>query len=89
LGTEHSKIGDKMNNVKLNDSVIAHIVKLVQLGLLQGLDVVDYFRQIRLDIIESNNELILNDDYLDRHEKEINNLLQQASSENQEQQEEA
>tara|TARA_R110001606_G_scaffold138619_2_gene276909 strand:- start:642 stop:878 length:237 start_codon:yes stop_codon:yes gene_type:complete len=78
-----------MNNVKLNDSVIAHIVKLVQLGLLQGLDVVDYFRQIRLDIIESNNELILNDDYLDRHEKEINNLLQQASSENQEQQEEA
>ena len=89
MGTEHSKIGDKMNNVKLNDSVIAHIVKLVQLGLLQGLDVVDYFRQIRLDIIESNNELILNDDYLDRHEKEINNLLQQASSENQEQQEEA
>ena len=78
-----------MNNVKLNDSVIAHIVKLVQLGLLQGLDVVDHFRQIRLDIIETNNELILNDDYLDRHEKEINNLLQQASSENQEQQEEA
>jgi hypothetical protein len=72
-----------MNNMKLNDSVIAHIVKLVQLGLLQGLDVVDYFRQIRLDIIETNNELILNDDYLERHEKEINDLLEQAPVDNQ------
>tara|TARA_R110002153_G_scaffold76640_2_gene197371 strand:+ start:59 stop:295 length:237 start_codon:yes stop_codon:yes gene_type:complete len=78
-----------MNNVKLNDSVIAHIVKLVQLGLLQGLDVVDYFRQIRLDIIESNNELILNDDYLDRHEKEINTLLETATNETQDLQAEA
>lgn len=78
-----------MNNVKLNDSVIAHIVKLVQLGLLQGLDVVDYFRQIRLDIVESSNELILNNDYTDRHEKEINSLLQKASTETQDLQTEA
>ena len=61
--------------VKLDDSVIAHIVKLIQLGLLQGLDIVDYFRQIVLVAEEGNPVLTLDSDYENRHEEEIEFLM--------------
>ena len=67
-----------MDKIKLDDSVIAHIVRLVQLGFLQGLDVVDYFRQIELTLEDSetnSNILYLNKEYLVRHEQEIQHLL--------------
>ena len=72
-------------NVKLNDSVIAHFVKLLQLGLLTGTDIVDHFRMVRLTLEEG--ELFLNKDYESNQEENINRMLQQASeiSENQEQ----
>lgn len=58
---------------KLDDSVIAHIVKLIQLGFLQGLDVVDYFRQIVL--IEENSQLHLEANYANKIQEEIDHLL--------------
>lgn len=64
--------------MKLNDSVIAHIVKLIQLGFLQGLDVVDYFRQIRLQ--NEDGELFLDPTYAERHEKEVQALLERVES---------
>ena len=64
-------------NVKLNDSVIAHFVKLLQLGLLTGTDIVDHFRMVRLTLEEG--ELFLNKDYEDNQEGNINRMLQQAS----------
>lgn len=60
--------------LKLDDSVIAHIVKLVQLGFLQGLDVVDYFRQITL--VEEDNQLFLDSSYESKIENEIQKLLE-------------
>jgi len=65
-----------MTKLKLNDAVIAHIVKLIQLGLLQGLDVVDYFRQIELVVKEGETFLTLDEDYLERHELEISRMLE-------------
>jgi hypothetical protein len=64
-------------NVKLNDSVIAHFVKLLQLGLLTGTDIVDHFRMVRLSLDEG--ELFLNKDYEKSQEENINRMLQQAS----------
>ena len=64
-------------NVKLNDSVIAHFVKLLQLGLLTGTDIVDHFRMVRLTLEEG--ELFLNKDYESSQEENINRMLQQAS----------
>ena len=64
-------------NVKLNDSVIAHFVKLLQLGLLTGTDIVDHFRMVRLTLEEG--ELFLNKDYENNQEENINKMLQQAS----------
>jgi len=65
------------DNVKLNDSVIAHFVKLLQLGLLTGTDIVDHFRMVKLTLEEG--ELFLNKDYEDSQEENINRMLQQAS----------
>lgn len=73
-----------MTKLKLDDSVIAHIVKLVQLGFLQGLDVVDYFRQIELVADETEgeiNSLFLSKEYSEKHEKEIQQLLDQKPAE--------
>ena len=64
-------------NVKLNDSVIAHFVKLLQLGLLTGTDIVDHFRMVRLTLEEG--ELFLNKEYENNQEENINKMLQQAS----------
>ena len=59
---------------KLSDNTISHIVTLIQLGILQGLDVVDYFRQIEL-IADENGNLLPGAEYLNRHEKEIKDLI--------------
>ena len=64
-------------NVKLNDSVIAHFVKLLQLGLLTGTDIVDHFRMVRLTLEE--DELFLNPDYEKNQEQNIERMLQEAS----------
>ena len=73
------------NNVKLNDSVIAHFVKLLQLGLLTGTDIVDHFRMVRLTL--EDGELFLNKDYEENQENNINRMLETANilAENQEQ----
>ena len=65
------------NNVKLNDSVIAHFVKLLQLGLLTGTDIVDHFRMVRLTLEEG--ELFLNKEYESNQEENIDRMLQEAS----------
>ncbi len=64
-------------NVKLNDSVIAHFVKLLQLGLLTGTDIVDHFRMVRLSLEE--DELYLNKEYQQNQESNIEKMLQEAS----------
>ena len=62
------------DNVKLNDSVIAHFVKLLQLGLLTGTDIVDHFRMVRLTLEEG--ELYLNKEYENNQEENINRMLE-------------
>ena len=42
--------------MKLNDEVIAHIAKQLQLAILTGTDIVDNLRMIRLTA--ENNELL-------------------------------
>ena len=64
-------------NVKLNDSVIAHFVKLLQLGLLTGTDIVDHFRMVRLTLEE--DELFLNKEYETTQEENIDRMLQQVN----------
>ena len=64
------------DNVKLNDSVIAHFVKLLQIGLLTGTDIVDHFRMVRLTMEEE--ELFLNKAYEASQEENIAKMLKEA-----------
>ena len=66
-------------NVKLNDSVIAHFVKLLQLGLLTGTDIVDHLRMVRLKLEEG--ELFLGEEYKSVVEDNIQKMLDNALSE--------
>lgn len=63
--------------MKLNDEVISHIAKCLQLGLLTGTDIIDHLRMIKLQIV--NDELFLDEEYAEQHAKNIQNMLDNAS----------
>lgn len=62
--------------MKLNDEVIAHIAKQLQLAILTGTDIVDNLRMIRLQ--EEEGELYLNSDYAKQAEENEKKMLEEA-----------
>ena len=62
--------------MKLNDEVIAHIAKQLQLAILTGTDIVDNLRMIRL--AEENNELYLDSAYIAVAEQNEKKMLEEA-----------
>ena len=62
--------------MKLNDEVIAHIAKQLQLAILTGTDIVDNLRMIRL--AEDNNELYLDPEYSAIAEQNEKKMLEEA-----------
>ena len=71
----------KTQKFKLDDSSIAHIVKLIQLGFITGTDIVDHFRMIQFVSDEGN--LYLDEDYAKNQNENIEKMLQEAASQNQ------
>jgi hypothetical protein len=74
-----------MDKVKLHDSVIAHVVKLIQLGFITGTDVVDHFRMI--EMVAEEGELFLSKEYEEKQENNIGRMLEEASQQSEKQQE--
>ena len=62
--------------MKLNDEVIAHIAKQLQLAILTGTDIVDNLRMIRLTT--ENNELYLDPGYAKIAEQNEKKMLEEA-----------
>jgi len=62
--------------MKLNDEVIAHIAKQLQLAILTGTDIVDNLRMIRLQ--EESGQLFLDADYLKHTEENEQRMLKDA-----------
>ena len=62
--------------MKLNDEVIAHLAKILQLAILSGTDIVDHMRLIRLEGEEG--ELFLESEYVSTHEENIEKMLNEA-----------
>ena len=46
--------------MKLDDTTIAQIVKLIQMALLTGTDIVDHLRMMQMEVGENNN-IVLNE----------------------------
>ena len=59
--------------MKLDDEVIGHIAKTVQLGILTGTDVVDHLRMMVLE--EKDGQLFLNEEYRLSSEANIEKML--------------
>ena len=62
--------------MKLNDEVIAHIAKLLQLGILTGTDIIDHLRMITLE--ESEGQLYLDREYAKTAEANEARMLEEA-----------
>lgn len=76
----------EIHKFKLDDSSIAHIVKLIQLGFITGTDIVDHFRMIEF-VSDDKGMLYLDKTYSQNQEANIEKMLSEAV--NQEKQEEA
>ena len=61
--------------MKLDDTVIAQIVKLIQMALLTGTDIVDHLRMMMLDQGENDN-LVMNREYQKVFDASIEKMLQ-------------
>lgn len=59
--------------MKLNDEVIAHIAKLLQIAILTGTDLTDNMRLIRLQ--DDNGELFLDEEYSIKSDENIKKML--------------
>jgi hypothetical protein len=62
--------------MKLNDEVIAHVAKLLQLGILTGTDIIDHLRMIQLE--ESEGQLYLDSEYAKIAEENEARMLEEA-----------
>ena len=62
--------------MRLDDSVIGHIAKLVQIAILTGTDVVDHMRMVRLT--ENNDTLFLDPEYQETADSNVKKMLQHA-----------
>jgi len=59
--------------MKLQDEVIAHIAKLVQLAIISGTDVVDHMRMIELE--EVDGTLTLTAEYSKTSDDRVESML--------------
>jgi hypothetical protein len=64
--------------MKLNDEVIAHIAKQLQLAILTGTDIVDNLRMIRLQ--EESGQLYLDAEYAENCKDNEKRMLEHAQN---------
>ena len=69
--------------MKLHDSAIAHVAKLIQMAILSGTDITDHLRMMQLKKNDSDS-LVLDEEYEsvfnDQIEKMMTNSMQQQTS---------
>ena len=61
---------------KLEDSVVGHIAKVLQVALLTGTDIIDHMRMIRLS--DSEQGLVLEKEYKSAFDGSLDTMLQNA-----------
>ena len=63
--------------MKLSDSTIAHLIKLLQMAILTGTDVSDNFRL--LELTELDGKLEIDENYLEVFNQNLDKIVQQAN----------
>ena len=63
--------------LKLDDSAIAQIAKLLQMAILSGTDIVDNLRIMRL--VSEDGMLILSEDYVEKFKEDLDHMVDSVS----------
>ena len=63
---------------RLDDSSIAQIVRLIQMGMLTGTDVSDQLRILRLTVEENTDRLVPSQEYAKSFDENLNRLVELA-----------
>ena len=71
----------KEKSIKLTDSAISHLAKLVQIAILTGTDIIDHMRMLEFSCDEDNH-LTIEEEYGNRFEDVIKDMLNNAPGEN-------
>jgi|TARA_B100000902_G_scaffold251852_1_gene238283 hypothetical protein len=61
---------------KLDDNVIAHIARILQVSMLTGTDIIDHMRMIRFTC--KDEKLVLQDEYAKIFDGSLDNMLKNA-----------
>jgi len=69
-----------MTQMNFNDTTIAHIVKLLQVAILSGTDIVDHMRQLTF-VADEAQTLSVSEESLAILEETINQMMQQTPDE--------
>ena len=59
--------------LQLDDSVVGHVAKILQMALITGTDIIDHMRMIRLS--SKDSKLFLEEDYQQTFDVSLDNML--------------
>lgn len=62
--------------LQLDDSVVGHVAKILQMALITGTDIIDHMRMIRLS--SKDSKLFLEEDYQQTFDVSLDNMLKNA-----------
>ena len=68
---------ENLTDLKLDDSAIAQIAKVLQMAILSGTDIVDNLRLMRLT--SEDGKLILSENYVEKFEEDIEHMVDSVS----------
>ena len=69
-------------SLRLDDSVVGHIAKLLQVALITGTDIIDHMRMIRLTSEDDN--LVLQSEYQEIFDSSLEKMLENVQTETEE-----
>ena len=76
-----------MENLKLTDNAISHVAQLLQVAILTGTDIVDNLRSAQF--VVKNGAIEISPDYFENFNANLERMMQEASTLNQNSTEEA
>ena len=63
-------------SLQLDDSVVGHVAKILQVALITGTDIIDHMRMIRFS--EKDSKLFLEEEYQKTFDVSLDTMLQNA-----------
>jgi len=62
--------------LQLDDSVVGHVAKILQMALITGTDIIDHMRMVRLS--EKDDKLFLEEEYQKTFDVSLDTMLKNA-----------